>query len=427
MPTPMERAPAPDLEYVPIPKDRYTSAEYARLEWEHMWTKVWLCAGRASDIPEPGDYFTFDIGPESILIIRQPDGSLLARYNVCMHRGNRLRDPGIGHAAKFACLFHGWEYGTDGTLLKALDAECFPQGIDAEKLSLKPVRCDTWAGFVFICLDRDTEPLVDYLGVIPEHLDPYHFEDWKVALDFTIEIECNWKTSVDAFNEAYHLSATHAWTIEFSDDVNTVYDCYDRHTRMIMPEVQASPRHPGAGTVTPGIKQNFLARMGIDVERFEGGPADARRAFADAVRGIAPALGADVSDLNESQLCDDFHYTVFPNLTFNAHSLFTWIFLHRPHPTDPNRMFFDFVSLSNSPSQEIERPEKQVFRTADGDTLAGHCEGGELLDEDLYNLPRIQAAMQSAAFEHLHLGSQEVRILHHQKTIEDYIALGRGR
>ena len=206
--------------------------------------------------------------------------------------------------------------------------------------------------------------------------------------------------------------------------MNTVYDCYDKHTRMIMPEVQASPRHPGAGTVTPGIKDFFLKRVGVDVDAFEGGPTDARRAYADAVRGIAPALGADVSELNEAQLCDDFHYTVFPNLTFNAHSLFTWVFMHRPHPTDPNKMFFDFISLANSPAQDVPRPHKETFRTEDGDRLAGRCEGGDLLDEDLYNLPRIQAAMQSAAFQHLHLGQQEIRILHHQDTLEGYIERG---
>ena len=314
----------------------------------------------------------------------------LATTSACI-AGNRLREPGRGHADKFSCLFHGWEYGIDGELIKALDPECFPQGIDARKLSLQPVLCETWAGFVFICLDPNAGPLKEYLGVIPQHLDPYHFEDWNVTYDCTIEIECNWKTSVDAFNEAYHLSSTHAWTIEFSDDVNTVYDCYDKHTRMIFPELQASPRHPGAGTVTPMIKEMFLKRVGVDVDAFEGGPADARRAYADQIRAIAPALGADVSELNESQLCDDFHYTVFPNMTFNTHSLFTWIFLHRPHPTDPNKMFFDFINLSNTPNQEPPRPSKEFYRTADGDTLNGKCEGGDLLDEDLYNLPRIQA------------------------------------
>jgi phenylpropionate dioxygenase-like ring-hydroxylating dioxygenase large terminal subunit len=420
----MAKAPEPALDYVPIPKHRYTSADFARLEWERMWTRVWLLAGRESDAPAPGDYFTFDIGPESVLVVRQPDGSLAARYNVCMHRGNRLREPGRGHASELRCLFHGWRYGLDGRLIEALDAHCFQQGVPADRLSLRPVRCESWAGFVFVCLDPEAAPLRDYLGVIPEHLDPYHFERWKLAFDCTIEIECNWKTSVDAFNEAYHLSATHPWTLEFSDDVNTVYDCYPRHSRMIFPEVQASPRHPGAGTVTAGVRDMFLKRVGI--ESFEGGPAEARAAFAEAIRKLGPALGADFSELNESQMCDDFHYTIFPNVTFNTHSMFVWVFTHRPHPDDPNKMYFDFWSLVNTPSQDVPRPEKRFFRTADGDALAGACDGGDLLDEDLYNLPRIQRGMNSAAFEALHLGAQEVRILHHHDVLMKYLEAGGG-
>jgi phenylpropionate dioxygenase-like ring-hydroxylating dioxygenase large terminal subunit len=422
--TPHERAPVPALGHEAIPKERYTTRAYAELEWRHMWTKVWLLAGRESDAPAPGDYFSFEIGPESVLIVRQQDGSLAARYNVCTHRGNRLREPGRGHAERFACLFHGWQFGIDGTLLAPLDPESFPQG--CKNLDLRPVRCESWAGFVFVNLDPSAEPLREYLGVIPRHLDPYKFDEWQITFDATIEIDCNWKTSVDAFNEAYHLSATHTWTLEFSDDVNTQYDCYEKHTRMIFPEVQASPRHPGAGTVTPGVRDLFLKRVGVDVESFRGGPAEARAAFAEAIRKMAPALGCDFSELSESQMCDDFHYTVFPNATFNIHSLFTWVFTHRPHPDDPNKMFFDFIALLRAPAQQIPRPEKQRLDAAAGDRLAGRCEGGDLMDEDLYNLPRIQAGMRSAAFTGLHLGDQEIRIRHFHKTLEGYVASAEG-
>ncbi len=417
----MQRTPAPDLAYEPIPKTRYTCPDFARLEWDHMWTRVWLIAGRESDIPQAGDYFTFEIGVESLLVLRQRDGSIGARHNVCMHRGNRLREPGRGHAEELSCLFHGWRYDIDGSLIHAVDAERFPQGVPAERLSLRPVRCDTWAGFVFICLDESAPTLQEYLGVVPDHLAPYALENWKIALDVTIEIDCNWKTSVDAFNEAYHVAATHAWTLEFSDDVNTLYDCYERHTRMIFPELQPSPRHEGAGTVTDGVLKMFLERVGVDTSNFSGSVADARTAFADAVRGMAPMLGADFSGLNESQMCDDFHYTIFPNVTFNTHSLFLWVFTHRPHPEDPNKMLFDFINLVNAPDQDIPRPEKQILRVSDGDTTEDLLEGGELLDEDLYNLPRIQQGMRSRAFEALHLGEQEIRILHHHDTLMRYI------
>jgi len=419
MPTPMERAPDPQLEYVPIPKERYTSAEFAAREWEHLWPRVWLLAGRESDVPEPGDYFTFEIGRESILVVRQADGRLLARQNVCMHRGNRLREPGRGRADRFACLFHGWEYDIDGSLRKALDPECFPQGLPAEKLALAPVRCDTWAGFVFVCLDPEAGSLRDYLGVVPAHLDPYGFERWKIGFDATIEIECNWKTCVDAFNEAYHIAATHTWTMAFSDDTRTTYDCYDRHTRMIFPELQASLRHPGAGTVTPEIREMFLKRVGV--EDFEGDEAAARRAFADAIRAMGPSLGADFSQLNESQMCDDFHYTIFPNVTFNTHSMFLWVFTHRPHPEDPHRMYFDFINLVNTPGVDVPRPPKLHLVASELDGLGKHFEGGDVLDEDLYNLPRVQAGMRSSGFRDLHLGSQEVRILHFHDTLMRYL------
>jgi len=402
-----------------IPKERYTSRDFARREWEHMWPRVWLLAGRASDAPEPGDYFTFEIGHESILVIRQPDGSLAARHNVCMHRGNRLREPGRGHAERFSCLFHGWQYGVDGTLVAALDPECFPQGVPTDRLSLRPVRCEEWAGFVFVSLDPRAEPLRDYLGVVPEHLDVYGFERWKVALDVSIEIDCNWKTSVDAFNEAYHISATHPWTVAFSDDTRTRYDCYVKHTRMIYPELQASLRHPGAGTVTPEVKELFLERVGV--VGFEGSETDARAAFATAIRGIAPAVGADVSRLDESQLCDDWHYTIFPNVTFNTHSMFVWVFTHRPHPDDPNRMYFDFLNLVNTPDQDVPRPERILLKASEGATVRGLLDGGELLDEDLYNLPRIQRGMRSSAFRDLHLGTQEVRIAHFHETLMGYL------
>jgi phenylpropionate dioxygenase-like ring-hydroxylating dioxygenase large terminal subunit len=421
-PTPLERAPAPDLGHDPIPKERYTSRAFAEREWERLWTRVWLLAGRASDAAEPGDYFTFEIGPESILVVRQRDGSLAARHNVCMHRGNRLRAPGRGHAERFACSFHGWQYEIDGALRCALDPESFPQGLPPERLRLQPVRCDTWGGFVFVNLDPDAEPLRDYLGVVPEHLDPYRFAEWSILHDVSLEVPCNWKTSVDAFNEAYHIAATHAWTLEFTDDVGTLYDCYERHTRMIFPEAQPSPRHPGYGTVTPALAELFLKRFGIEPASVRS-VAEARTAIAEAVRKQGPSLGCDFGELADSQLVDDFHYTLFPNVTLNIHAQFTWVFTHRPHPDDPNRMFFDFLNLVRAPAHRIPRPERERLRVEDGASLA-HVPGGNVIDEDMFNLPRIQAGMRSRAFRGLHLGAQEVRIRHFHRVLMRYLEAG---
>ena len=112
-----------------IPAERYISRDFMELEWEHVWTKVWLLGGRSDDIPEPGDYICTDIGKESVLIVRQPDGSVKAFHNVCLHRGNRLRPEGIGKGAEnFRCMYHHWTYGLDGAIEHIPDLSSFPQG-----------------------------------------------------------------------------------------------------------------------------------------------------------------------------------------------------------------------------------------------------------------------------------------------------------
>jgi phenylpropionate dioxygenase-like ring-hydroxylating dioxygenase large terminal subunit len=419
--TPMAKAPDPDLGHEPIPKERYTSAEFAALEWQRMWRQVWLLAGRESDIPEPGDYLTFEIGPESVLVVRLPSGEIAARANVCMHRGNRLREPGMGHADSFTCIFHGWEYALDGTLVRATDASCFPQGTPRERLALGRLHCDTWGGFVWVSFAERPGPLRDYLGVLPRHLDPYHFEQQTVVNDVSIEIDCNWKTCVDAFNESYHVQATHPGLMQYSDDVSVQIDCYERHSRFLYPLAVVSPRLPNRGQLTEPIREMFLRGIGLDPAPLEGRGDAVRPAIARQMREVvAPAMGVDFSELNDDQLVDDYHYTIFPNVTLNIHARGAWVFRHRPHPSDPQKMVFDFWNLLRAPRAQIERAPHEEHRLADGYSLAS-IPGGDVLDEDMYNLPRIQAGMRSAAFPGLWLSAQELRIRHFHDTLMRYV------
>jgi nitrite reductase/ring-hydroxylating ferredoxin subunit len=364
--TPLDRSPAPRLGTALVPKERYTSPEFARLETERLWPRVWLLAGLARDLAQTGDYLTFEIGDDSILIVRQADGTLRAHHNVCMHRGNRLREPGRGHARLFVCQFHGWRYGLDGALVEALDADTFPQGCPRDALDLRPVRCDTWAGFVFVTLDPAAAPLRDYLGVLPAHLDPYRLEEMSVVDDWTIEIPCNWKTSLDAFNEAYHIAGTHTDTLPFNDDVDVPIDCWERHSRMILKLGVQSPRLRASRRVNAEIQTHFLARYGIDPSTFTGGPDDVRPAIARAVRmALAPSLGADVSALHDAQLTDDFHYTVFPNVTLNLFGVSAWVFRHRPHP-DRSRPHALRLLGSAARPRAVDRARAPPARRPDG-------------------------------------------------------------
>ena len=417
-PTPIEKAPEPDLGHALIPKERYTGAEFLRLETERLWPRVWLLAARETDVARPGDFTTFEIGRESIIVARARDGGLHAHFNVCLHRGNRLCEPGIGHAPTFTCRYHAWEWNLDGTLRCATDASTFPQGIPPG-LRLGPVRCATWGGFVWVNMDPNAQPLEDYLGVIPEHLDPYRLEEYVLTDDVTLEIDCNWKTCVDAFNETYHVQGTHPELLEWTDDVNVQIDLYGRHSRFIFPVGTPSPRVGRLTRVPQPMADLLLRGSGIDPDTFSGGIDAVRPAVFRATRQLGEQIGADFTALRDEQMLDDYHYTIFPNVTLNVHARGFWLFRHRPHPSDPNKMLFDFQDYVRWPAQLGPRERPAPRRNVEGGTSLG-----QVLDQDLYNLPRIQAGMQSQAFQGLLLSAQERRIRHFHHVLDGYLAGG---
>ncbi|RVT89308.1 aromatic ring-hydroxylating oxygenase subunit alpha [Sphingomonas crocodyli] len=195
-----------------VPADAYVYPSYVQLEEEKLWPKTWLLAAREEEMPRPGDFVTFDIGKESILLVRQADKSIKAFYNVCQHRGRRLKDTHCGRTGKILrCNFHGWRYNIDGSLESILNREDWDgcETFSDDQVNLKEVKLDTWAGWVWVSMDPDIEPLDEYLKPVKELLDPFEMEKQRFRSYTSIVVPCNWKVVVDAFNEAYHSAATH--------------------------------------------------------------------------------------------------------------------------------------------------------------------------------------------------------------------------
>jgi len=415
--TPTEKAPEPDLGSELIAKERYTSPEFMKLEWDRMWTKVWNMAGREQDVANPGDYFTTELGNESFIIVREHEGpgGIKAYFNVCLHRGNQLRNPGMGHAETFQCAYHFFEWNLDGTLKHVPDIETFAQDVPVENFHLRQAQCDTWGGFIFMNMDLDAEPLMDFLGVIPEHLDPYHMEKMYIVNDKTIEWDTNWKAAVDAFNEVYHVQGIHPQLLQMLDDVNVQIDLYERHNRYLVPFGLVSPRYPDQDEITEPLRM-MMKGAGIDPDNFEGTMADVRPAMQRGTRETAAKMGMDLSDLNDDQMSDDYHYMIFPNLTFNTHATGFMLFRQRPHPTDPNKMFFDLQNYTRIPDGAAPppRPPHEHYKH-------GEISLGLVLDQDSYNLPRVQKGMNSRAYPGVWINYKERRIRHMHKTIDDYV------
>lgn len=97
-----------------VPKDAYIDPSYVKQEGERLWPKVWQVACREEELKEIGEYITYNIAHESIIVVRTT-GGIRAHHNVCQHRGRRLTE-GCGKTNSFMCRYHGWRWNLDGSL-----------------------------------------------------------------------------------------------------------------------------------------------------------------------------------------------------------------------------------------------------------------------------------------------------------------------
>jgi phenylpropionate dioxygenase-like ring-hydroxylating dioxygenase large terminal subunit len=198
---------APDT----LPAWTYFNAEFTELELEHIFYPTWMVVCHVSEVARPGQYVTFDLGRERCFVTRDSAGTLNAFHNVCRHRAHPLveRSQGACRGGLLRCPYHGWTYGLDGDLRIIPDEETFP-AIDKTRFGLKPVEMATFQGFVFVRFRPGGPSLEDWLGIDPDDVAPYRFEDVKPCRPLWSQVlECDWKNTMDNYQESYHVPIGH--------------------------------------------------------------------------------------------------------------------------------------------------------------------------------------------------------------------------
>jgi choline monooxygenase len=190
-----------------LPAHFYTDSSSLAAEKEKIFARTWQVVGHASQVRNPGDYFTTDLIGEPLVLVRGLDGKLRGFYNVCRHRAGPAAE-GCGSRKLFRCGYHGWTYGLDGALLSATEIEGV-EGFNAEEFALKPVRTEDWFNLVFVNLDPAARALRESLGELPAQAEKFPFAQMKLFERRTYEMKCNWKTYVDNYLEGYHLPSVH--------------------------------------------------------------------------------------------------------------------------------------------------------------------------------------------------------------------------
>ena len=190
-----------------LPGFLYGDFELFDLELQHLFHKEWIFAGSAPEIPNIGDYITFEIGNASVIIIRITVEKVKAYHNVCRHRGAKICLLEKGSCAKFRCPYHQWTYDLEGNLINARDVG---ENFLHSEYSLGEVACENVAGMIYINLSKNPNDSINRFRqeAVP-YLEYYHLDKLKVAHQSDLVEAGNWKQVIENNRECHHCASNH--------------------------------------------------------------------------------------------------------------------------------------------------------------------------------------------------------------------------
>ena len=430
---------------VVIPIEAYVSEAYARAENEKLWPKVWQMACREEEIPDVGDYVTYDILDESIIVIRSTPDVISAYYNVCQHRGRRLTK-GSGRASQLRCNFHGWTWDLDGENKFILDPEDWGHCLTPGNTRLKTVNVDTWGGWVWINMDPDCEPLLDYLEPGASTLAMFELDRMRYAWRQWLYFPCNWKTALEAFIESYHLDSTHPQMTRW---VSTTW--WSKAQKNC---AWHGPHMPRAGKVRAGEgysgvfagegQDPRVAVAEIQDELIDALNASTTTTLVDAARRLVDELpeGASAEEVNmhwmSSAIRDDAargvdwpqfdpvavaeagtDWHIFPNTVILPGPTFALCYRARPNGYDPNSCIFEVYNIERFPPGQ----EPQTEWVYEPDITREKWR--KILCQDFNNIAEVQRGMKSRGFGGARPSPvQEIPVTHFHRRLADYMGTG---
>jgi phenylpropionate dioxygenase-like ring-hydroxylating dioxygenase large terminal subunit len=445
---PVERA-EELTEPVIIPPEAYVSEDYLRAERDRLWRKVWLQACRLEEIPEVGNFITYDILDDSLIIVRQSPDKIAAFYNVCSHRGRRLIDtpPGEknakGEKVRFVCGFHGWTYDLEGRCTHILEKEDWKGVLTEERTRLGQVKVDTWGGWVWINLDPNAGPLRDYLEPAATMLDPFELQNMRPRWRKWIVFDCNWKVAMEAFAEIYHVEVTHPEFMTFGEfngwgraqglHSNIGYDApkgleeNQAKLRLGKGDARKSTAEMQVFTweqVNTNTTKTLVEAAKRLVDELPEGtpPAEVSRHWLESARRDDEARGVFWPKVDSAHTAaSGTSWQVFPNFQI-GHAVNNMLcYSARPYGYDPNKCIFE-VSVYELFPKGAE-PEAPWEYTEKDDP-----KWGSVLPQDFSNMAAVQAGMKNGGFRgNMPNPYRERSIANLHRNLARYVGTGAPR
>ncbi len=176
------------------------------LDIKNIFSKQWVFVGHVSRIPKYGDYFLFNIGNESIIIIRDKDDLIHAHYNVCRHRGSHICLEEEGNKKLLVCPYHAWSYNLDGSIKSA---RMMDDNFKKNDWSLNKCNLKIFEGLIFINLSENPNSFDEFISPTEKFIEFHGLSEAKIAHRQFYPTKGNWKLTLDNFHECYHCQPAH--------------------------------------------------------------------------------------------------------------------------------------------------------------------------------------------------------------------------
>lgn len=412
----------------PIDLARYHTAEFAELEHRLLWSDVWQMACRVEHLPDVGDHLLYEVGDLSLIVVRSKPDTISAFHNSCLHRGTALVERS-GNTAVFRCPFHGFAWGIDGEFRGMPAPWDFPH-VDAAQLCLPRARVAIWEGFVFVHPGVDPEPFETFSAPLSEHFAQHPLSGRYVAHHAAQVVNANWKTTMEAFLEGYHVSTTHPHTVRFANDFEMQYDAFGPNVSRLLQAIGVP-----ASALIGKVEAKEIARI---VQRLLPAPDQAPVPEELTDGGLRAWLGerfrasfsrqwrTDLTAASEAELLDSIQYFLFPNFSPWMGYSIPIAYRFRPHGADPNESLMEIMLLHPIPDDGNHQVAR-AHHLEPGESWA-HAPGfellGQVIDQDMANLPRVQRGLRAARHRTLTLADyQELRIRHFHARLDRQLRL----
>ena len=291
----------------------YTDPQIFDLEMERLFGRAWLFVGHTSQVREPGDFVTTELGRHPVIMTRHKDGSVHLLLNRCMHRGPKVVNERCGNRRQLTCLYHGWTYDTDGKLLRVPVPEGCAESFDTGSFGLaKAPRVGIYRGFVFASLSASGPSFDDHIAPIRPNIDDLvdRAPAGEIAFDAGVHrylYRGNWKLQIENVLDSYHVPFSHASTVNRSGEQFARREGDDKGAKVVDAGGRTSGDWKRRRSYTVGRGHGWTSNTALD---------DGKRSsavFDEYKRALAEKVGAERA---EEILTPRLHNTlIYPNVS----------------------------------------------------------------------------------------------------------------